>query len=61
MDSGLGIAVEGEGDGMSEQRLTILRELAAYELGVGWPYKPREEMDCPKGRALVGADDRRST
>ena len=31
---------------MSGQRLTILRELAACELGQGWPYKPGEEMDC---------------
>jgi hypothetical protein len=32
--------------------LTILRELAPYELGQGWPYMPGEGMDC---RALSAA------
>lgn len=37
---------------MSGQGLVILQELAPYELGQGWPYKPHEQMEC---RALSAA------
>lgn len=31
---------------MTGRCLTILRELAPYEPGTGWPYEPHEEQDC---------------
>jgi hypothetical protein len=39
-------STEKEEASVSAEGLTILQELAPYELGQGWPYKPHEMMEC---------------